>query len=164
MSFEIARELLMTAAKNVRLPFPVGFGGGMSPQEPGPWGVWWALQGDTAPAIIGRGHVRGVGILALQVFSRQESGEKVFSDAISRAARTLDAKQLNYQDRNQQVIVNLRNFGMGSETIRNGIRQRNMNCQFTRDTYRKKLFGNLTWRGIPITFGGIQLCNDQYEP
>ncbi len=132
MSFETTRQMI--AEHLGTLPsfgFPIEWEGGKTvARKEGPWGRWSILQGTTEPAIIGPGHTRGTGVLYLQVFIPKEQGTKAAMNAADNLAR-IDRRQL----RRGNTIVTFDTTGIINAGEAEGFVQKNVACNFTRDTY-----------------------------
>lgn len=137
MSFEITRQLLSNAIAAMDPGFPVGWEGSVSLQPEGfpTWGRWNILQGDTIPAIIGPGHTRGVGMVILQVFVKEEGGTKAFTEAADKVAGLLDRLELSREKDGVLHCVTLATSGMIQAGSAGGYQQKNIVCEFRRDTY-----------------------------
>ncbi len=153
MSFDTTRSLLESAAMAVDLSFPVAFDSDPSPQSLPVWGTWSVVQGDTIPAIIGRGHVRGQGMLVLQMFVKEGGASAEFTRAGDIVADSLNCRELTATAAGCFHAVTLRTFGFGPNMTRDGYRQRNLVCNFQRDSYTLPGFGYITIAGIRVTIG-----------
>ncbi len=173
MSFEVARILVSQAAQGLTFPFPVGWAGHASSQPESQavkaWGVWSIQHGNSNPAIIGAGsigvgsHVRSRGLLTLQMFVREQSGTALFAQAAD-IAKALDFKQTVRARHGYRTVVTLRSFSFAGVSFRQGYRQENLTCEFTRDNYYLGPWGQFFMNGLPLTINGLPITYDSAMP
>ncbi len=132
MSFETTRVLIETHLATLpSLGFPIVVEGGHDAPAKAPWARFYVMQGTTAPAVIGPGHLRGAGMVVLQVFIPEQGGTKPATTAADALATLLDRRQLV----DGGTVVTFDTVGIIDAGRREGYTQKNCVCNFTRDTY-----------------------------
>ena len=133
-AFEITRAGIDAVLSAIVTGFPVQFEGGRAVTPAGAaWGRWSITQGSTEPACVGPGHLRGMGFVTLQIFIKEESGTAAALTAADAVAAALDRRQLSLDS--GKTIITFEITGLQDAGRRAGYTQKNVACNFRRDTY-----------------------------
>ncbi len=132
--FETARRLIYGHFRDLWEPapiVPVTYEGQTQKEDEDGWGRLSIAQGEGSEPTTGRRFTRTTGILYLSIFVGRENGTKLFNQCADRFAQIFNRATL----REDNVAVKFQVASMADVGARDGYRQKNISCGFTRDCY-----------------------------
>lgn len=110
---------------------PVTFEGLTITERESGWGRLSIAHGDGTEPTTGQRFTRTTGIVFLSIFVSRENGTKLFNRCADRAGQIFNRTSL----RQDNVTIKFGICSMSEAGTRDGYRQKNIACSFTRDVY-----------------------------